>query len=77
MSIPDINFPLENKVMKRPHNFFNASSPVPPMYVKQIDVVSSQVLERILDGKMERFCIISSGENLLVRHRFVAGIYVV
>jgi hypothetical protein len=37
----------------------------PPMNIKQIDIVSSQVLEGIFEGKMERFRIITSVDNLV------------
>lgn len=45
--------------MECPHDFFNTGSPVPPMNIKKVDVVGSQVLEGILEGEVEGFRTIS------------------
>ena len=64
------HFPLSNDMMKGPHYFFNAGVPVPPMYIKQVNVRGPQFLQGCFQGYVQGFSIVSSVHDFLLNIGF-------
>jgi len=47
------------------HHLFHGGIKIPPVQVKQVDVISLEVFERIPNGMLERFVAISGKENFV------------
>ena len=54
------NFSLRDQVMQAIHNLFNGGDEVPPMNVKDVNVVGTKLLQRRFDGNVHRFDAVSA-----------------
>ena len=51
--------------MKRVHDLLDRGSPIPPVYIQDVDVRRTQLLEGRLNGHTQRFCMVSSVVHLV------------
>ena len=59
------NFPRLNESVQRTHDLFDASGVIPPMHVQEIDVGRPKLLERGVDGDVQRFAVVTDIHHLL------------